>query len=364
MIKILRVSNHPSNRRHGVGLHPHKISETNKFKTIFISPSLENDDLYLSPKSYKLLISRVVFKKRPIKAPFIQKTFFHLKRIYKLFIFSFFCIRHARKNNVDIIHIHSPMYLIVALWAKFSGKLTCITYHGTDYLRIKDSRIYRIFSKKYLDIGFCISPHMIDKMAMNHNEVNYVPNGVDPLLFYNKEEKRQKILLAVGSLKKEKSYKNLIKAFKKAAESFKDYQLHIAGDGHLRSELELLVQKEGLKEKVRFCGNLNMKQLVDKYNSATCFILSSYTEGFPKVVLEAIFSGCKVVATDVGSIKTFLPEKYLIPNDSINNLSKYIVKIIEEKNYEIDVEQLKLRFTWSNVINNYEKSYENNLKVN
>lgn len=364
MIKILRVSNHPSKRRHGVGLHPHKISETNKFETTFVSPLLEDDDVYLLPKNYKLVISKVVFKKRPTKGSFSQKIFFHLKRIYKLFVFSFFCIKQARKNKVDIIHIHSPMYLIVALWGKFSGKLTCITYHGTDYLRVKDSNMYRIFSKKILDIGFCISPHMIDKMMMNHNQVNYAPNGVDSLLFYNKEEKRKEILLAVGSLKKEKSYKNLIIAFKKVVESIKNYQLHIAGDGHLRSELELLVEKEGLKEKVYFCGNLNMKELVDKYNSAECFILSSYTEGFPKVVLEAIFSGCKVVATDVGSVKTFLPEKYLIPDDSVNNLSKYIVKIIEEKKYEIDVEELKLRFTWSNVINNYEKSYENNLTDN
>jgi glycosyltransferase involved in cell wall biosynthesis len=77
--------------------------------------------------------------------------------------------------------------------------------------------------------------------------------------------------------------------------------------------------------------------------------------------LEAIFSGCKVVATDVGSVKTFLPEKYIIPNDSIENLQNYILKIINEKKYDIDKEKLKLKFTWSNVIDNYEKTYKNNL---
>lgn len=361
MIKILRVSNHPSKKKHGVGLHPHKISETNKFVTTFVSPSLGNEDSYLNINNYELKISKVVFTKRPIKVSSIKKVFFHFKRVYKLFVFSFFCIKQARSAKVDIVHIHSPMYLLVAFWGKLTGKLTCITYHGTDYLRIKNSSAYRQVSKYLIDIGFCISPHMIDKMHNNHNVVKYTPNGVDTLIFYDKNWKREKILLAVGSLKEEKSYGNLIKAFKKVIELNKDYQLHIAGDGHLRKGLEKLVDKEELTEKVNFCGNLNMSELVDKYNMAECFILSSYTEGFPKVVLEAIFSGCKVVATDVGSVKTFLPEKYIIPNDSIENLQNYILKIINEKKYDIDKEKLKLKFTWSNVIDNYEKTYKNNL---
>lgn len=362
MIKILRVSNHPSRKRHGVGLHPHKISETDSFETIFVSPLLDVNDPYLEPEKYTLKVSEVKFKKRPVKGSLIVLLLFHFSRIYKLVKFSFFCIKLARKNKVDIVHIHSPMYLLVAIWGKITGKLTCITYHGTDYLRVKDRKLYSFFSKAIITIGFCISPHMIEKMKKNHKQVEYTPNGVDTSIFINKMNKRERMMLAVGSLKKEKSYNNLIRAFKKVVNIFPDYVLHIAGDGALKGELYSIVKEESIENNVHFCGNLNKQELVDKYNTAESFILSSYSEGFPKVVLEAIFCGCKVVATDVGSVSTFLPSKYLIPNDSIDNLYKYMVEIIGEDIYEINTDQLKSKFTWSNVIHNYERAYTNNLK--
>ncbi len=362
MIRILRVSNHPSKKHHGVGLHPHKISETNKFETFFVSSFLTAEDSFLSPKNYTHKVSNIKFDKRPVNVSFLTTIFFHFKRIYKLIKFSIFCIKVGNKNKVEVVHIHSPMYLLVAVWGKLTGKTTCITYHGTDYLRIKDLKMYRFFSKKFIDIGFCISPHMIQKMQLNHNKIICTINGVDTSMFFNKGKERQKVLLAVGSLKKEKSYKNLIMSFKNIQENFPNHELHIAGDGHLKGELQLLVDNEGISEKVVFCGNLNKDQLVNKYNTSEFFILSSYTEGFPKVVLEAIFCGCKVVATDVGSVNTFLPEEYIIPDDSIDNLSSYIVKIFKENSYNIDVDDLKLKYTWSNVIKNYERIYKDNLQ--
>lgn len=362
MIRILRVSNHPTKKHHGIGLHSHKISETKKFETFFVSPILDAEDSFLKPENYTLKISNIKFDKRPVKVSFIKILLFHIKRIYKLINFSIFCIKVARKNKVQIVHIHSPMYLLVAIWGKLTGKTTCITYHGTDYLRIKDVKIYRFFSKKFIEIGFCISPHMIEKLQLNHNKVTYNFNGVDTSVFNNQGKKRLKVLLAVGSLKKEKSFNNLIKAFKNVIEIFSEYELHIAGDGHLKDELKLLAANEKITKKVVFCGNLSKDQLVTKYNTSEFFILSSYTEGFPKVVLEAIFCGCKVVATDVGSVNTFLPEQYVIPDNSIDNLSKYMKKIFKENSYEIDVEYLKSKYSWLNVIKNYEKIYKDHIK--
>ena len=358
MIRILRVSNHPSKKRHGVGLHSHKISETNKFETFFVSSNLDAEDSFLKPENYTIKVSNMKSVKKPAKVSFTKTLFFHSTRIFKLISFSIFCIKVARKNKVQVVHIHSPMYLLVAVWGKMTGKTTCITYHGTDYLRIKDVKIYRFFSKKFIEIGFCISPHMIEKMQLNHNKTKYIPNGIDASIFYNKEIERQKVLLSVGSLKKEKSYDNLIKAFKRISKDFPEYQLHIAGDGHLKQELKSLAKVEDISEKVIFCGNLDKNQLIEKYNTSEFFILSSYTEGFPKVVLEAIFCGCKVVATDVGSISTFLPKEYVIPDDSVDSLSKYIFKIFNESFYDIDKKELESKYTWLNVIQNYERVYK------
>jgi len=361
MIKVIRISTHPSIKKHGVGLHSHKISESDFFKTIFISPSLDVNDLYITPQKYILKVSLIKFKKRPLKASFINLFIFHISRIFKLLKFSIYSINIFRKNKTDVVHIHSPMYILVAIWAKLSGKLTCITYHGTDYLRVKNSKLYFIFSYLFIDIGFCISPHMIPEMKSYHKQTLYSPNGIDSSLFINKMKKREKIILAVGALKREKSYNNLIMAFKRVVNNFPNYSLHIAGEGGLSEELKSLVLNEGLENNIIFCGNLDKDQLVEKYNLAEVFILSSNSEGFPKVVLEAIFTGCKVIATDVGSVSTFLPSKYIIPNESVDNLYEYLVKIIEEKVYEINIDELKLKYTWSNVITNYETAYRNHL---
>lgn len=362
MIKILRVSNHPTYKKHGIGLHCQKISETDFLNTLFVSPNINYGDKFLEPKKYKLVSSKVKFNKRPINVPFHIIFQFHISRIFKIIKFSLFAINVARSNNVDIIHIHSPMYFMIALWGKFFRKKTCITYHGTDYLRIKDSKLYRFFSRKFLDVGFCISPIMIKRMKKFHHHVVYSPNGIDSNVFINKRKVRKKIILAVGSLKPEKSFDNLILAFKKVKSIEDSYSLHIVGDGDLKSSLKSLIDKNGLNDDVLLCGNLNKTQLIEKYNESQIFILSSKSEGFPKVVLEAIFCGCKSVATDVGSVSTFLPKKYIIPNDSVKNISDYLLKIIMSENYDIDLKKLKSKYTWLNVIKIYVNEYKYILK--
>ena len=88
MIRILRVSNHPSKKHHGVGLHPHKISETNKFKTFFVTSILDAEDSFLKSENYTIKVSNIKFDKRPVKFRFTTILFFHLTRIFKLIKFS------------------------------------------------------------------------------------------------------------------------------------------------------------------------------------------------------------------------------------------------------------------------------------
>jgi len=363
MIKILRVSTHPTNIHHGVGLHPSIISENEIFDTTYVTPTIDKDATFLKPKKYKLKVSKVIFKKRNKQDSKLNNFFFQMIRIFKIISFSLFALREIKKNNIDVVHIHSPMYLLVALWGRLNGKLTCITYHGTDYQIIKTSFIYKFFSKKIINIGFCISPHMLSVVKTLHIKSYYAPNGINSKIFIDKKNERENIILAVGSLKSEKSYGNLIKAFKNILETHPQYKLNIAGDGYLKQELTELVKNLKLENKVLFLGNLNLIKLVNKYNKAKVFILSSRSEGFPKVVLEAIFCGCRVVATDVGSVSTFLPKEYVIPNNSITALTKYIIKVINKKKYEIDTIELKTRYTWENVTNIYHEAYSSNIKI-
>ncbi len=359
-MKILRLSSHPTKKFHGVGLHAHKISDTGIFHTFFIVPKLFHNENLIDVSSYNVFDSKVYFAKRPVNTSCLRLIFFFIKRTFKILKFTFFSISIATKHSIDIVHIHSPMYILVALWAKVMKKNTCITYHGTDYIRVKNSKLFSFFSKKLIDIGFCVSPKMVDTVKKFHKKVYYVPNGIDPLIFKNYNKEREKIVLAVGSLKKEKSYKNLLEAFSIFSKDNPGYKLNIAGEGPLKSEISECISELRLNDKVSLLGNLNQKRLVYEYNKSEIFVLASSTEGFPKVVLEAIFCGCKVISTDVGSVSTFLPEDYLIPDNSPKKINKYLNKIKKLTDYKIDILKLRKEYTWQNVILKYKMAYESN----
>ena len=73
MIRILRVSTHPTNTHHGVGLHPSIISENEIFDTIYVTPTIDQNATFLEPKNYTLKVCKIIFKKRNIQDSKVNK---------------------------------------------------------------------------------------------------------------------------------------------------------------------------------------------------------------------------------------------------------------------------------------------------
>jgi teichuronic acid biosynthesis glycosyltransferase TuaC len=76
----------------------------------------------------------------------------------------------------------------------------------------------------------------------------------------------------------------------------------LIGPGPLRSSLESQVARLGLDGRVRLLGPRPHDQLPDWYRAADLFVLSSYSEGVPVVLLEAAACGTPFVASRVGGI--------------------------------------------------------------
>jgi glycosyltransferase involved in cell wall biosynthesis len=137
-------------------------------------------------------------------------------------------------------------------------------------------------------------------------------------------------ILSVGTLKIEKNYKSLIQAFSKIAKNY-NAKLVILGNGSQRYELERLILKLGLQDKVLLPGFV--LDTGPWYNGADLFVLSSLWEGFGNVVVEALEYGVPVVSTDCGGPSEILNNGtygMLVPIDSPNALADAMVKSLND----------------------------------
>lgn len=105
-------------------------------------------------------------------------------------------------------------------------------------------------------------------------------------------------VLAVGSLKSQKNFPLLLRAFAEVCEKI-SARLLILGEGSGRAELEILVRDLGLQGRVDLPGFVEDPR--GYYAHANLFVLSSNNEGLPTVVIEALEQGVPVVSTDCHS---------------------------------------------------------------
>jgi len=105
-------------------------------------------------------------------------------------------------------------------------------------------------------------------------------------------------ILSVGSFKPVKNHALLIRAFARLARR-RPAVLTLLGEGALRADLAALARAEGVADRVRMPGFA--ADPWPFYRSADLFALSSDSEGFANVLVEALAVGLPVVATDCGA---------------------------------------------------------------
>lgn len=126
---------------------------------------------------------------------------------------------------------------------------------------------------------------------------------------------RSNYILYVGRLEKQKGLEMLLRAF--AGLDDKDIELYLVGEGSKADELAGLAEECGIADRVRFKGFT--AELIPYYRRARSLVLSSYYEGFPNVLIEALACGTPVVAYDLPS-----GPREIIENGVNGYLAKYL----------------------------------------
>ena len=142
----------------------------------------------------------------------------------------------------------------------------------------------------------------------------------------------RRLLVGVGRLSAEKGFDLLIKAVANLNRAGRDVPLAIAGDGDARESLQELISQLDCGDKVKLLGFVKDTQLV--YQAADMFVLSSYREGLPNVVLEAMASGVPVLSTNIAGMPTLVEDGVngkLIEPGSVEALQNSIDELLDDE---------------------------------
>jgi len=141
-------------------------------------------------------------------------------------------------------------------------------------------------------------------------------------------------IVALGSLTQQKGFDRLIQIFYSASKSHPDAHLYIIGEGTKRNTLEKLTEELGIKDKVFLTGYVESPERLLK--EADVFAFTSYYEGFPNALLEAMCLGLPVISFDVesGPAEMILDMEngVLVRDGDIEKYAEMLNMLLEDKN--------------------------------
>lgn len=109
-------------------------------------------------------------------------------------------------------------------------------------------------------------------------------------------------LLYVGRLVPEKGSPVLLDALRRLADAGVPTHTRIVGAGHLHDSLAATIAETGLTSQVELVGPVGQDHLPDLYRDSDVFVLPSFSEGLPVVLMEAMATGIPVVTTQIAAV--------------------------------------------------------------
>ncbi|MFD2518545.1 glycosyltransferase [Salinimicrobium flavum] len=111
---------------------------------------------------------------------------------------------------------------------------------------------------------------------------------------------RGPVLVHIGGFVPEKNHEGLLKIFARVKEEYPEIQLVLLGKGKLEIPIKNMVNQIKFGDDVHFLGH--RLDVLEILKSSRAFLLPSFIEGLPGVILEAMYCKTPVVAYDVGGI--------------------------------------------------------------
>jgi colanic acid/amylovoran biosynthesis glycosyltransferase len=166
------------------------------------------------------------------------------------------------------------------------------------------------------------------------SKVNVVHCGLEPAFFASVESPTPtaRRLVCVGRICEQKGQLLLMKAAQELSARGAVFELVLVGDGEMRAEIEALIERYKLQDKVRITGRVSSEQLHNEIVSARALVLPSFAEGLPMVIMEAMALRRPVISTFVAGIPELVhpgEHGWLVPAGDVDALSQAMQECLD-----------------------------------
>jgi len=191
-----------------------------------------------------------------------------------------------------------------------------------------------IKSLKNIDYFIVVSKDLESfyRSKIGNTKCVYIPNVIDKV-YENPKYNTNHNLISVGRLSKEKGFTDLIDIINIIKKQIPDIKLDLIGDGNLKEVLENKIKELNLKDNITMHGYLNHNQIEKLMLKDSLYVMTSFTESFGLVLIEAMSYGIPCVTFDSasGAVEVIEDKELLIENRDKEKMAKVIIELLNNK---------------------------------
>lgn len=217
----------------------------------------------------------------------------------------------------DIVHFHTvpdkicliiqlPIFLLALLGRKkivmhihMGNQLNKHTQNGLFLWHLKRSDQIVLLAKKWEEL-------FKEKYSIIKTPIKVLYNACEQVKEISYENKHNSIIFA-GYMDDNKAPNILLEAWSHLKDKYPNWKVTLMGNGDVE-RFKKLAHEMGLQNSVEFTGYIKGQKKIDYFTNAAIFVLCSFNEGFPMVVLEAWSYGIPVISTPVGGLPDVIVE--------------------------------------------------------
>lgn len=265
---------------------------------------------------------------------FSQKGHFGLLKSTGYFIEAGILVNWALNNRVEHIHVHfaNPAATVAMIAACYGTVSFSLSIHGPDIFYNIDNNLISDKIKRASKIRcishFCKSQLIRIVPYSYWNKFYIIRCGVDISKFtpVKRAENAIPSILCVGRLVPAKGQHILLEACALLNKRGTKFNLTFIGDGPDRESLELLSKELNIHDSITFTGALGQDLVKIYYDTADLFVLPSFAEGIPVVLMEAMAKVIPCITTHIAGIPELINDNedgmLIAPSDSVTLADK------------------------------------------